>query len=194
VPRGLAIPVGMTANAVHRVWRQISTSKAGIGRIEVLTRFEETVDAVVHQNAGSGRSGPGRYWCVRDAAFLNWRYFEHPLFSYVALGLYHGDALTGFCVVRTNGSKAMLMELGVADGALKGAGVLVNAAMRTARAAGCNQLDTYATESWQFWPLLRRMGFVSRPSNVFVTGRQTGHDEAAREHCWTLVPGDSDVT
>lgn len=46
---------------------------------------------------------------ARDAAFLNWRYFNHPTFDYIALAVKDGEQYEGLAIVRieevTGGSK-----------------------------------------------------------------------------------------
>lgn len=189
VPGVLAAPAGLTGDSAQRLWQALRIRRGAAFRTEELGRFDSAADAVTHRWMHSAS-----YWCPHSAEFLNWRYFSNPLASHSALALRRGDDLAGYGVVQTEGRRALLMEF-VAPPDLDGAAeTLLAGIVSTARSAGCDRIDFYATTGWRFWGLLRRAGFTSRKSSVYVTSRLTGHDEVCLEENWQLLPGDSDVT
>lgn len=189
VPSVLATPAGVTGNAVHRLWQALRVRRSGVFRTEELRRFDASADTVTDRWMHSSS-----YWCPHSAEFLNWRYLSNPLSSYGALALLQGDDLVGYGVLRTEGRRALLMEF-VAPADQAGAAETLLAGLVTmARSAGCDRIDFYASSGWRYWALLRRAGFTSRASNIYVTARLTGNDEVSLEDNWQLLPGDSDVT
>jgi hypothetical protein len=70
---------------------------------------------------------------------------------------------------------------------------LIRWAARTARAAGCPQLDFEATCSKPYAAVLKRAGFIAAPSEVYLTAHVPREaPERTRLEDWRLVPGDQD--
>ena len=133
------------------------------------------------------------FWCPHDAEFLNWRYFDHVLHDYQALALMEGDDIRAYAVFRVGADgSGFLMEF--AAGSDDDAGTLLTAVLNYAQEAGCNRIGFYATSGWRYWPLMRRAGFLSRPSERYIDAVCHGRDEVTDESKWQLLPGDSDVT
>jgi hypothetical protein len=155
-------------------------------RVEELTRFDSGFDALTRRTmAWKG------FWFPHDAEFLNWRYLAHPTRSYRALAVLDGDEPAGYCVVRTDGRAALLMEFAAPE-ASSAARLLLQRAHDAAREAGCQQLSFFAPPGWRHWPLFRAAGCAPRGSDRYVNVRGTPDPEAYRIEGWQIVPGDND--
>jgi hypothetical protein len=133
------------------------------------------------------------YWCPHEADFLNWRYHQHPVHSYVALAALVNDEVRGYSIVRIENKRARLMEFVVPPNQQPVVGALLRGTISLARDAGCPSLAFYATPSWRFWRLFRRVGFLNRKSEYYVTARCPDRVDVSREENWQILPGDRDV-
>ena len=104
------------------------------------------------------------FWSPHAADFLNWRYLDDPCDSHLALAVCEGDDVEGYCVVRTRGSRALLMEF-VAPPREAAVLALLGAARRAAATAGCQRLGFFATPLWPHWRTFESAGFVDRPGS-----------------------------
>ena len=171
----------------RRAWSKLCTAARCRGlRVEELTRFDSGFDELTQRTmAWNG------FWCPHDAEFLNWRYLAHPTRSYLALAALDGDDPAGYCVLRSDGCTALLMEFAApkASAALR---LLLERALEAAREAGCRRLAFYATPSWRHWPSFRSTGFAERSSDHTLAVRGTRDPDAYRIERWQILPGDSD--
>jgi len=188
---GLPRPLASAAGAVVDVSLGVTRALAGGGRrvhIEEISTFDESFDAVTW----AGMAAPA-FWSLHDAEFLNWRYPANPAGQYACLAASVGSDPCGYAVVRLAPARAVLMELVFPPDAPHVAHALIRRAAKTAREAGCPQLDFEATPSWPHAAVLRRAGFLTAPSDVYLNafGRRTANERPGLEH-WQLVPGDQD--
>jgi hypothetical protein len=186
MPKAVAVPVGRMANLAAAGWRETTLRGPSI-RVETIDRFDSRADAVTERCMRSPD-----FWCPHDADFLNWRYFEHVLHHYQALAVMEGDEMIAYAVFRVDDGGGMLMEFAVETDDV--ARPLLAAVLSHARAAGCNRISFYATSGWRYWPLLRRAGFLARPSERYIDAVCHTRDDVTDEKKWQLLPGDSDVT
>jgi hypothetical protein len=157
-------------------------------RIQEICHFDAAIDPAAWHGLRAER-----FWSPRDAAFLNWRYLDHPTRTYVAWGLLEDDALLGHGVLQLDGSRAVLMELSAPPGAAAAAGALLERAIEIASEADCRQLEFFATPSWPHWELLRRVGFAVASSEIHLLASSMRRGpEVQRLENWQLVPGDQD--
>ncbi|MBW1685767.1 MAG: hypothetical protein JRS35_11995, partial [Deltaproteobacteria bacterium] len=126
-----------------------------------------------------------------DSEFLNWRYFAHPTRSYRALAALDGEDPAGYCVLRTQGRAALLMEF-AAPGGGAAPRLLLQRALEAAREADCRQLAFYAPPGWRHWPSFRSAGLAERRSDRYLNVRGTPHPDAYRIEGWQVLPGDCD--
>lgn len=187
-PRDASRIVGAAANKVFGFWQSMSLSSAEGIRIEELGRFDSDIDALTYRCMMTPK-----YWCPHEAEFLNWRYLQHPLNSYVAQAAFVGDEVRGYSVVKIDKKSATLMEFVASEEQPRLAAALLHAAIGLARDAGCQTLAFFATPSWRFWGLFRRSGFINRSSEIYLTARCSDRADVSQEENWQLLPGDRDV-
>ena len=187
-PQGAAAIVGNAANSALGLWQNRCWATSGEVRIEELRHFDSGIDAVTKHCM----STPD-FWCPHDADFLNWRYLQHPLNSYVALGALVDDEVRGYSVVRFEDDRATLMEFAASPTQPAVAQELLRASIDLAREAGCLTLAFYATSGWRFWSLFRSVGFASRESEMYISALCPERPEVLQEENWQLLPGDKDV-
>ena len=172
---------------LRRRWKRLlgTTRSRGL-RVEELTRFDSGFDALTRCTM----AWPG-FWCPHDADFLNWRYFAHPTHSYRALAALDGDDPAAYCVLRTEGHAALLMEFAApeAGGARR---LILRHALEAAREAGCRRLAFYAPAGWRHWPSFRNAGFAERRSRRYLFVQGTPVPDAYRIERWQVLPGDCD--
>jgi len=173
----------------RRPWRSWLDSARRRGlRVEEVTHFDSGFDELTRRTmAWRG------FWCPHDAEFLNWRYLAHPTRRYLALAVLDGDDLAGYCVLRTQGRAALLMEFAApeAGGAPR---LLLQRALEAARNAGCRRLVCCAPPGWRHWPSFRAVGFAEHRSDRALHVRGTPDPDAYRMERWQIVPGDFDDT
>lgn len=187
VPNIGARVLGSLANNLTNLWHRKFDASGSTIRVEEITRFDSSVDEPTFECMGTQT-----YWCPHDAEFLNWRYFDHPRHSYLAQVALVDDAPKGYSVIRIDGDHAFLMEF-VAPRDPEGlARSLLRGSIEAARNAGCDRIAFYATSKWRFWKLLHQIGFVNRPSEVYIYTRHPDGNGATVEENWQLLPGDSD--
>lgn len=105
---------------------------------------------------------------VRDAAFLNWRFAEHPGRRYRQLGVRGGSQLRGYAVYRFDPGLAagpgLLLDWLVLPGDEEASERLLAAVLACARADGAGRLAASFPE-WSPWSLyFQERGFLHQPS------------------------------
>jgi hypothetical protein len=168
-------------------WRRLWAAACRRGlRVEEVTRFDSGFDALTERTM----TWKG-FWCPHDAEFLNWRYFAHPTRSYLALAALDGDDPAGYCVLRSDGHTALLMEFAAPE-ASAAPRLLLQRALEAARDAGCRRLAFHAPPGWRHWPSFRAAGFAERRSDRTLHVRGTPDPDAYRIEGWQVLPGDCD--
>jgi len=171
----------------RRAWRRLLNTTRSRGLcVEEVTRFDSGFDALTQHTMAWGG-----FWCPHDAEFLNWRYFAHPTRSYRALAALDGDDPAGYCVLRTEGRTALLMEFAAPE-AGAAPRLLLERALEAAREAGCRQLAFHAPPGWRHWPSFRSAGFAERRSGRTLVVAGTKDPDAYRIESWQILPGDDD--
>lgn len=187
-PEGVARLVGGGVDFVFRSWQKGTLAAPDAIRVEQVGNFDSSIDELT-----AGQVPASRYWCPRDPAFLNWRYFQNPLSESIGLVALEDEHTCGYSVIRTDGRHATVMEFFVPRGRSPVAAALLRATIDTARQAGCSRINIYATSGWDFWRLFRRAGFLPRKSDVYRGARCPERPDVSQEENWQLLPGDSDV-
>jgi hypothetical protein len=73
-----------------------------------------------------------------------------------------------------------------------GAAQLLAALIGHAQAAGCRRLDLFTTSGWRHWPLLRRLGFLPRPSDVWLGVYGPADSGPQQIAGWQCLPDDTE--
>ena len=188
LPAPAARILGTGLDALLAGWQRASMGASDV-RAEPLERFSSDLDPLTHACMRTPD-----FWCPHESDFLNWRYFAHPRYEYLARAVFIGDDVAGYGVIRTTGPKALLMDFVAPEGQTSIVGALLMSLQDAAREAGCNCIDFHATSGWRFWPFFRRAGFTARRSSVYRDARCPDQEEAQLEQNWQLLPGDLDVT
>ena len=186
--QGAAKLVGPAATGILDLWHRVLLRSDKKIRIEELQRFDSSFDSLTHRVMRAPN-----YWCPHEADFLNWRYFQNPVNSYVVHAASIDEDAVGYSVVRVEEKRATLMEFAVSPEPRRAAGALLRASIDAAREAGCTSMAFFATPSWRLWGFLRRSGFLRRPSTVYRTARCPARADVSRIENWQLLPGDTDV-
>ena len=181
VPDYLARLVAPLANTIGRTTHHKQRNL----RIEPIHQFDQQ-----HQTLSLNCSRSDGFWCPHGAQWMNWRYFDQPKKEYVAHGLYSGDELKAFSVMRLNGDNAMLLEL--ISSCAQYSKVLLNEIEKIARDNGAITIDTYESRNWEQWSALKQQRYIMRPSNIYIQVRCADQDSLRPEN-WQFLPGDSDV-
>jgi hypothetical protein len=187
VPRSIALAVGRTWET-RLTWqlRRWTHPPAGVTAFEI-RRFDAAFDSATARAA----AWPG-YWCPHRADFLNWRYLEHPVHSYVARAVVAGNEPVGYTVVRTDGRTAVLMEFVVPSKSPQCARFLLGTAVDIARHAGCPALAVHAPPSWPHWRVVCRAGFWDRSPTIMLQVKAFDAPDAQHVDAWRLSCGDVD--
>ena len=189
-----------TARSPGRRWLRLLT-RAGSGlagtprrtgtgprklAVESVTRFDSAFDEVT-QRCMSWQG----FWSPHDADFLNWRYLDHPTRSYSALAVLEAEDVAGYCVIRFEGSSALLMEFAAPERG-EVSRRLLQGALDVALESGCRRLTFFAPPGWRHWSPFRDAGLADQPSGHFLW---VDHAFLPAPPClrnWQLMPGDHD--
>ncbi len=166
-------------------------SRASLREIE---RFASATDSVWETLA----SGYG-ITRVRDAAYLNWKYADHPFLDYRNLLVLRNGEPAGFLIWRPapegTEKRAVVADFLVAKGDAASLGPLVARAVVDAAAAGMDSLAIITTQPWAV-SVLRSLGFMPRAArNTWVVaGWQNVIPETWLKDtaAWHVCLGDSD--
>lgn len=179
---------GRAANAVLRVQSRWALRGHTAISVEAVRRFDATYD-----DLGTRCPGTAHYWCPHDAAFLNWRYIDHPVRQYTAFAAVGAADPLGYGVLSLGGDSAMLMELVAPQHSPGIARALLARALAIAREAGCKRVECIAPLRWPHWQLVHRAGFVDRASEIFALilgGREPGIADLDN---WSVSAGEIDT-
>ncbi|HEX7610765.1 MAG TPA: GNAT family N-acetyltransferase [Solirubrobacteraceae bacterium] len=152
----------------------------------------------------------------RDAAYLHWRFDEHPTQRYEAITCERSGEICGYCVLRVrvtrNLSPGYIVDLQVLPGSGSAAQFLVYHGLRRLRSLGSRVVVSWERPTGQAQEALRACGFSPGYASVRRQLRRTRyadqliafHSEdvivaeqevgapAANHRSWSLVPGDAD--
>jgi hypothetical protein len=109
---------------------------------------------------------------VRDAAFLNWRYLARPDVRYLAHGVFRGEELAGYCVLKLYRWEDTLfghfVDLFAVPGDLETGRLLINGGLRELHVHGCGLVNLWMQGSSFFQNLLREHGFSEVSSRPLI--------------------------
>ena len=136
---------------------------------------------------------------VRDAAYLNWKYFSAPHVRYFAVALEHDDGVAGYAVYRhlyePRGRVTVLVDFLVDPDDESGLKTLLRWVDREARAADSDKIRTFVLHE-RFRRLLRRSGYFQVKSTMEFVAKVNAvevpdgfYDDTSS---WHVTLGDSD--
>lgn len=137
---------------------------------------------------------------VRDAAYLDWKYADHPRLRYRMLLVYRGSEPAGYMVWRLptpddECARAIVLDFLTARGDAGALRALVGRVVLDARAGGAESVSILTTQPWAA-AALRYLGFLPRAArNTWVVAGWQNHIPPGWLHDpepWHLCMGDSD--
>lgn len=178
-------------------WDQLwplQPAAAGVKVTEV-DAFPAEVDALCQRVLAGIPNG-----VIRDRAFLQWRYCDHPVRKYRVYLVHRDGELRGFCVSGRFDFRGLeigvLLDLFGDPQERQALTALGSRALLDARAAGLPAVAALISEFSPFREVLRQLGFryTARtfPFIVRVNGAGLRREEIARAADWYLSFGDSD--
>lgn len=192
------VPVGFVATALARGYLAASALRASIGRGArsgvPVSDAEDYPDA---DGAWGGSREDYAFFTRRDAAYLRWRFEQHPDTYRVAVAGVAGDP-AGFVVTKTY--QRATNRIGVVCDFVaahddRGAFLsLIRHAIRQFRQEGVDYAETWCAASSPYYRWLRELGFVERASFPVIV---YGHSPEAEsllggEGKWHFTLADSD--
>ncbi len=185
LPGVVTRPVGALVDPFFSAWQRLGARSSSDLRVEPIDRFDADFDEVTLRTMGFPQ-----YWCPHNAEFLNWRYFDHPVESYMAFALVEDERPVGYSVIRIAGNEATVSEFAVAPDR---AGALLAQSLATAREAGCAWVNFFALRGWRHWPAFRKAGFLPYTTEHHFLGTDLQNkDTSASPNAWQVTPGDRD--
>jgi hypothetical protein len=190
VPAPIARPIAIASDAIAAGWQRLA-ARAGRGsgeRLEEVSRFTTDFDPVTERTMAWPR-----FWCPHNADFLNWRYLDHPVETYVGLALIDRERPIGYAVVRLSGAHALLAEFAVESEPRSRAIHFLNEVMNYARHAGSSYMTFFAPPAFRHWGLLHRASFLPyRTRHYLDVGCRRLEPEVQQMSHWQVTPGDRD--
>ena len=99
--------------------------------------------------------------CVRDQAYLKWRYLEAPDCRQTPYFLTFDGELAGMLAMEVNADSAVIVDMVTRDKP-NGMGAAFTLASTLAERHGCRSIDFYSTPYWGYLSDITRWGFVER--------------------------------
>ncbi|WP_246050156.1 GNAT family N-acetyltransferase [Aquibacillus sediminis] len=170
------------------------TKQSRNGEVREVEKFDQTFDQLAERLRN-------RYpvQLVRDAAYLNWRYREHPDYQYHVLGYYEKQELLGYLVYKierneqkgfTNG---LIMDLVVDENKQE---VIQKELLAIAmkKMSKVDMVQAWSLPSMELYDLLKKHGFIHKDSPVPLVGKEvTGTKTYASDYTnWFITTGDVD--
>ncbi|SEH44426.1 Acetyltransferase (GNAT) domain-containing protein [Halobacillus karajensis] len=130
---------------------------------------------------------------VRDAAYLNWRYHQHPDYTYQMYGLYKENQLKGYVVTRKEEGK--FTNGFIVDWLTTSADLwapLLTRAMKSLHDA--DLIQTWCLEHSPPVESLKKQGFFHKDSPMPLVGKEVDERTIGFENPekWFITPGDVD--
>ncbi len=185
VPGAFARVGGAIATPIFSAWSRLGARADAATRLIEIDRFTTDLDDVTLRTMHFPK-----YWCPHNAAWLNWRYLDHPFESYSAFALTVDERPVAYSVLRLAGAEASLSEFAAEPAH---AGALMAETLRVARESGAAWVNFFATPGWRHWPVFRRAGFLPYTTNNYFEAKDWLDQEASeRFDAWQVTPGDRD--
>lgn len=136
---------------------------------------------------------------VRSAAYLRWRYLEHPDHRYVVGAAGEGDRLRGYVVLRRGAfdgrEDELVVDFVVPAGDLDAARALLRFAAQRAREEGAPAVSLVLPPSSAWFREIQRLGFYARPTRYdwSVSHNRRPYETHVLRRDWWYTLGDTDL-
>jgi hypothetical protein len=133
---------------------------------------------------------------LRDDAFMNWRYLQHPTRNYILYRAMKAGEMRGYIVLRKvellNFNSAVIVDLLALDDAALS--VLVETGIRYGREEGADLLGFMVPKGHRYYKFLRGMGFLpSLKAFFFMIYTLSKREILFSPEKWYVNWGDTDV-
>ena len=196
IPKWVLAPAFRAASLLCTLRAAVSSGRKPAGWAVEITHFDQRFDAL--WQAADIRMGT-----VRNAAHLNWRYAEHPLYTYKIFAWVDGERVLGYVVITERevfDIPAILMVDALSNPAVPGViEALIDAVTEYAIDSGVRMLSTQAIRGSRLSAALQRAGMIAVPKRVApktftLTAHGLGRPLPAFDvGAWHLTWGDMDV-
>ena len=160
--------LGFPANLAIKAYHAFSSiSKKNLAQVQEVTEFGPEYDELW---ARVGSEFPRTN--VRSAAFLTWRYIEHPVHSYKTFAYSDQEGLKGFVVARIMEEKGirrgLIVDLisGLKDPTVWEA--LLHEAINHLEGEGVELITCWMFDHMPYYETFEKLHFVSRPSDLSI--------------------------
>lgn len=181
---------GFSANALHSLWPKpvLRGHQDTNYQLAKISSFSSEIDAVTLKTMAFHG-----YWCPHNAAFLNWRYLQHPLESYQGFVLHKNDVPVAYSVLRMGGAQATLAEFAAPPNDAVIATELLRRSITVARQAGAGYVNFFGPPAWPHWALFKKAGMLPYKTNNWFEASYPDDPEGALDfNNWQVTPGDRD--
>ena len=104
---------------------------------------------------------------LKNAAYLNWRYNNHPIYRYTKIGWRRASELCGFVILSRRNlmdmDTMMIVDILTRDKSPRSMCSLIAEAVTHARQQGCSVVATLAIGGSEQYMALKKMGFIAIP-------------------------------
>ncbi len=163
LPSWILAPAFRAASLLCTLRARIFSGRKLQGRMIEITHFDARFDAL--WDAANVRMGS-----VRNAAHLNWRYVEHPLYKYKSFAWVEGERVLGYVVITLRevfDIPAALVVDALSDPAVPGViEALIKAVADHAHAAGARMIGTQAIQGSALSAAFQRAGLIPIPKRL----------------------------
>lgn len=196
IPRPIMKPCYRAVSLACTLQSALLSRKKPAGKAIEVTFFDERFDAL-------WESAKVETGAVRNAAHLNWRYANHPLYKYRAFAWVDGETVLGYMIVTRRevfGIPAVLIVDALANAEKPGViDALTNAVATYARNSGARILSTQAIQGSKLSQSFLRSGLLAVPKRLSpktftLTAHGLGRPLPAMDPAtWHVTWGDMDV-
>jgi len=158
--------------------------------LEEATHFGPEYDSLF-ERASEGH----RIVCVRDRAYLRWRYLESPGRHQVPFAVRREGELVGFVSLETSEEQAAIVDMFCLTDQ-KTTDATLQLVIDRAAATDCPGLEVSCTPANILTPSLRRLGFIGRSDRGFqvaVSDRESQSEALLTPTAWHFMAADQDM-
>ena len=134
-------------------------------------------------------------WGVRDESYLNWRYYDNPVYSSNVVTARGDGEIVGFIIFTIAEQEVLVKDIVASE--TDAIDAMVSALSRQLRnSSGCSTLSFIGPESHPYLEVIQRLGFHKRPETSSIIVHASPNFEwnslVGKESNWFMTVGDRD--